>query len=185
MYTTEVLEDNHKNIMRMTAVVKKMCIGVMEGQEVVVDDFNAFCDFASSYGDQYHHMKEENFLFPEMIAKLKGHAEMMIEKGMLVDHNLGRAHIMSLRNALSDYQKDSSTYNKLLILTQAMGYVDVLESHILKENNFLFPYANQNLPEASQTMLDDMTKGFEKRMSNQGTIKKYLDILEKLENKYQ
>ena len=66
-----------------------------------------------------------------------------------------------------------------------MGYVDVLESHILKENNFLFPYANQNLPEASQTMLDDMTKGFEKRMSNQGTIKKYLDILEKLENKYQ
>ncbi|WP_455677447.1 hemerythrin domain-containing protein [Sharpea azabuensis] len=185
MYTTEILEDNHKNIMRMTAVVKKMCIGVMEGQEVVVDDFNAFCDFASLYGDQYHHMKEENFLFPEMIAKLKGHAEMMIEKGMLVDHNLGRAHIMSLRNALSDYQKDSSTYNKLLILTQAMGYVDVLESHILKENNVLFPYANQNLPEASQTMLDDMTKGFEKRMSNQGTIKKYLDILETLENKYQ
>ena len=33
--------------------------------------------------------------------------------------------------------------------------------------------------------IDDMTKGFEKRMSNQGTIKKYLDILEKLENKYQ
>ncbi|MDD6711067.1 hemerythrin domain-containing protein [Sharpea porci] len=185
MYTTEILEKNHKNIMRMTAVVKKMCVGIIEGKEVDVEDFVAFCDFASSYGDQYHHMKEENFLFPEMIAKLKGHAEMMIEKGMLVDHNLGRAHIMSLRNALNDYQKEPTSYNKLLILTQAMGYVDVLESHILKENNVLFPYANKDLPESSQTMLDEMTKSFEKRMEDQGVIKKYLYILEKLENKYQ
>ena len=66
-----------------------------------------------------------------------------------------------------------------------MGYVDVLESHILKENNVLFPYANKDLPESSQTMLDEMTKSFEKRMEDQGVIKKYLYILEKLENKYQ
>ena len=81
-------------------------------------DFRQIVDFTRNYSDKHHHGKEEKFLFPEMTAHLGRVAETLVTNGMLVEHDLGRDHVMSLVTALDEYEKNPKTEYKLDIITE-------------------------------------------------------------------
>ena len=65
-----IMEEEHSNINRALAVVRTICLQMMQGAEVPDDDFRQIIDFIRNYADKHHHGKEEKFLFPVMIAKM-------------------------------------------------------------------------------------------------------------------
>lgn len=184
MYSIECMVSEHDNIVRMLNVVKNACCGILEGAEVDDADFRLMIDFIRNYADKHHHGKEEKILFPEMVAKLGPVAEALVTHGMLVEHDIGRSHILGLETALNEYKKNKRTDLKLDILTEAMGYAHLLQTHIEKENSVVYTFAERQLKDEDFVRIDAACRDFETAAEDLGTQRHYLDILEKMENKY-
>lgn len=121
------------------------------------DHLKQLFEFFSVFVDKCHHGKEEDLLFPAMEA-----VGVSREGGpigvMLKEHQQGRKHVAQMKAALTQYENgDDSAAVKLK--TQADAYISLLNQHIDKENNVLFPMADQYLPE---NRLAEMKTGFDR-----------------------
>lgn len=176
-YCIEIMEKEHADINRMLNVIREISIRIMNGAAIDDDEFRGIIDFVRKYADQHHHGKEEKFLFPVMVEKLGKPAENLITHGMLVEHELGRAHIRALEEALNTYRKDNSDTVRLDVITEAMTYVHLLAMHIEKENNVVYTFAERMLSEEDFSKIDDACRQFEKAEEEKGVQKKYLEFL--------
>lgn len=175
---TKNLENDHINILRLIDVMEKMVMMKSSNIEHVEQVINLI----KSYADGYHHAKEENLLFPLMVKK--GYST---EQGpvavMLHDHTQGRNFVKGMAEGLSNYNKDSS--NGLTSIYQNMqGYIELLRSHIAKENNVLFRMADQVLSENEQQHLLREFAEVENKNYCGGVLKDCIMAIEKLEEVY-
>lgn len=141
----QILFDEHENISRMLHVIRKMSINVLRTGNLDINDFKNVHLFIKEYADNIHHGKEENILFTEMKEKLDGHVQELINNGMLVEHELGRAFNYDLGQAIASYQESQSDGALLDILVSCNAYSKVLKSHIQKENAGVFKLAERSL----------------------------------------
>jgi hemerythrin-like domain-containing protein len=104
-------------------------------------------DFFRNFADGCHHFKEEDTLFPELIA-----AGIPSEGGpigcMLGEHDFGRSCLRSVGENL-DAAASGSPEARATVATKARAYLDMLRQHINKEDRILFQMAYRALaPEA-------------------------------------
>ena len=178
-----LMMEEHRNIERMLAVVRKACAAILRGDDVDYTDFDRMIDFIKNYADQHHHGKEEKFLFNRMVDEMGGAAEKLVRNGMLVEHDLGRLFIMELKEAL-DRLKSGDEDAKLDVIANAVSYTHLLTRHIGKEDNAAYPFAKRGLSEATTKTIDSECDAYENEQAALGTQKKYLELLEDLERKY-
>lgn len=184
MYSVELMVAEHENILKLIAVMRKACCGILEGQAVDDGDFRKMISFARNYADKHHHGKEEQILFAEMSQKLGRIGENLIQHGMLVEHDLGRLFISELEAALNRHRDDPQTVHKLDILTGAGGYAGLLQRHIDKENQVIYTYAQKNLPQDILQSVDERVRQFETDAAANRTQDTYLQTLRELAEKY-
>lgn len=183
-YGIEILIEEHENITRMLQVLRTMCRKILEGGEVVTEDFREGISFIRNYADRHHHGKEEKFLFPEMTAHLGGPAQKLITHGMLVEHDLGRGHVLALETALADYDTEPTVDHKLDILAGAMAYVNLLTGHIDKENQVVFTFAQRQLSSEVLEEVDRECQVYEEEEKNKEVRESYLALLKRMEEAY-
>lgn len=183
MNSIEIMVKEHDNILRMLNVVRKACFGVMNGEDINYEDFYNMIDFIRVYADAHHHGKEEKFLFKEMQLSLGRLAENLITHGMLVEHDYGRFYMSELTEALKRF-KNGDEESKLDVISNAIGYTNLLARHIAKENNAVYSFGEKNLPKEIMDKVNTLSGEFEKLAEEKGTQKYYLDMLNKLEEKY-
>ncbi len=182
--TTGIMVQEHENISRMLRVIRRKCCGILDGAEVRTEEFREIIDFIRKYADQHHHGKEEVFLFPEMVSRLGPVADNLITHGMLVEHDLGRSHVLALETACGLYEEDPRTEYKLDILTHAMGYANLLQEHVEKENNAVYPFADRSLDSEVLAELDKKCLAYEAEKQAEGVQDHYLRLLERYEAIY-
>ncbi|QIB69668.1 hemerythrin domain-containing protein [Aminipila butyrica] len=175
--------EEHGNIKRMLAVIRKACLTVLDGQEINYEDFAQMTDFVKNYADNHHHGKEEKFLFNRMIDEIGGAAEKLVKYGMLVEHDLGRLYMMDLKEAL-ERAKSGDPEAKLDVIANAISYTHLLTRHIDKEDNAAYTFAKRELPRETLAQIDKECDSFEQEEGAKGTQKKYLQMLQQLEEKY-
>ena len=173
----ELLKNEHDVILKFTAHLRKMCCGILAGNEVDCDAFLACVEFGRNYADKHHHGKEERVLFRIMLEKMGQTAEKIIKNGMLVEHDLGRFHIMELERAIAEYRETQSIEIKLDIIANAAGYAALLKRHIEKENTVVFEFALRTFSERDRKILDDETALFEAEAEVRENPEKYLEWL--------
>lgn len=178
-----LMMEEHRNIKRMLAVMRKACLTVLNGQEVDYDDFESIIDFVRNYADRHHHGKEEKLLFNRMIDEIGGAAEKLVRNGMLVEHDLGRLHITNLKEALGKLRAGDGEA-KLDVIAEAISYTHLLTRHIDKEDNAAYPFARRGLSEETLNVIDQECGIFEQEEEEKGIRKNYVQILERLEKKY-
>jgi hemerythrin-like domain-containing protein len=87
------------------------------------------------YADSYHHIKEEDLLFPAMIEagipKSNSPVSCMEE-----EHKLARSYVQKMRGHLSEMDATG-------MRETASRYCNLLREHIAKEDNILYPMALQ------------------------------------------
>ncbi|MEG1254346.1 hemerythrin domain-containing protein [Clostridium sp.] len=181
MKAIDLMMEEHKYIKRMLTVVRSACFKVFQGEEVNYDDFYLMIDFIRNYADAHHHKKEEVILFSRMVEELGTIAEKTVKYGMLVEHDLGRLHITSLKEALESL-KAGNKEAALDVIANAISYTHLLERHIEKEDKVIYKFAARELKEEILAKIDEECMEFEN--SNTDVMEKYLSILEKLEGKY-
>lgn len=141
---TERLREEHQLILQVTGVLDAITTAAENGQEPDLVTFDRCVAFFRLFVDAFHHGKEEDVLFPEMenqgIPTDGGPIAVM-----LYEHGLGRAHIRQMAESLDELGRgDAGAIASLLSAGRA--YVDLIRSHIGKENDILFEMADQVIP---------------------------------------
>ncbi len=172
---TSDLENDHKYILRLIDVMEKMVLNIsteLSHLEMVVR-------LIKNYADGFHHVKEESLFFPLLIKK--GFSK---EQGpvavMLHEHSEGRNFVKGMSENLKAYKYgDSSALTPLYENMQ--GYIDLLRSHIAKENNVLFRMADKLLTKEEQESLLKSFATMEKTGYTEGQLERFVTDIEGLE----
>lgn len=178
-----LMVEEHKYIKRMLMVIRKASYGLLKGKDIDYDDFAKMIDFVRSYADTHHHGKEEKMLFNRMIDEMGGAAEKLVRFGMLVEHDMGRLHMKELEEALQKV-KDGDDEAKIDVIANAVSYANLLNRHIDKEDNLVYPFAEKGLGRATLDKINEECETFEKTMEEQSVQKRYIEVLKELESKY-
>ena len=139
---TEGLRDDHQWILKVAGVLEEIL--AQETDDGL--DFDAIEDcvsFIRLFADACHHGQEEGLLFPELEAMgMPRHAGPLAV--MLQEHEMGRAFVGQMREALPAARAGNADSRKILV-NAANGYIQLIRAHILKEDNVLFNMADQAL----------------------------------------
>jgi hemerythrin-like domain-containing protein len=139
MDPTQCLRDDHQLILEVLSCFEIALASARAAGDGKPADFLSFVEFFRGFADEYHHQKEEGSLFPAL-----GRAGLPLEAGpvacMLEEHRMGRAHIAAIGAAIAAGERGEGGAMKT-ILAQGEAYIDLLRSHIAKEDGILFEMA--------------------------------------------
>jgi hemerythrin-like domain-containing protein len=183
MEAFDLMIREHGMILRMLRVMRQAAYRLTKTGEIDYDDFYAMADFVKVYADDHHHGKEEKILFNRMVTELGDTGRVIIQAGMLVEHDLGRFHMAELMKALEDHRqgRDEAVID---ILANAVGYANLLARHIDKENHMVYPFARRELSEESLKEIDEECRAFEDCQTERGIQDRYGAVVEALESGY-
>jgi hemerythrin-like domain-containing protein len=152
MKSTKILSDEHQNILKVVDLLEKECDSLKQ-KEIDKDFFEKVIDFIRNYADKFHHAKEENILFKEFCKSAEnGELHCNPVDQMLIEHDIGREFVKGMEISLSKNNKEELGRN-------ARGYIGLIREHIFKEDNILYPMADESLNKSVQ---DSMEKEFKK-----------------------
>jgi len=107
----------------------------------------------------------------------------LITHGMLVEHDYGRLYISDLSDALHRV-KNGDEESKLDVISNAVGYTNLLTRHISKEDDAVYNFGETKLSKEIMEQVNLKTEEFEREAEKNGIQKYFVDILENLEKKY-
>ena len=155
MKAIEILMQEHRVIERVLDALELAAGHLAAGRPVRAGFFLEAADFIAGFADGTHHRKEEGVLFGAMIdsgAPREGGAiDMMLE-----EHEQGRAFTRAMRDAARRLEGGDADARHQ-VASSARGYVALLRDHIAKEDEMLFPMADELLSAEGQ---DALVRGF-------------------------
>lgn len=134
--------------LRILAVINQK---LATNSSVDAGDLTAFVGFFKEFADKCHHGKEEGLLFPAVGEAAAQEAGPVLEE-LLAEHAQGRRWMASMSAAIEPH------VNAGEFIQAAQGYAQLLQAHIAKENEVLFPLAQRVLP---ADRLEALYEGFE------------------------
>jgi hemerythrin-like domain-containing protein len=148
-----MLEDEHRVIQRVVAVMAALAEDVDTGRPVDAEMLQDIVDFMRTFADKCHHGKEETHLFPVLEAKGVPMRGCPIG-ALMAEHQQGRGLVAELAQAVQAHAKASSSAQEALALT-LHSLTELYPGHIWKEDYLLFPMTNKVLnPEDQATLYE-------------------------------
>lgn len=140
-----ILSGEHRVILQVLATLENMAKHSATGV-LPVDDAKDALEILRTFADKCHHGKEEDILFPTLEALVPGFGPTQVMRN---EHVEGRTLIRAMGKAVD-------CGNASHFANAARGYVELLRSHIEKEDGILFPMAQSMLsPEQDAVILDE------------------------------
>jgi hemerythrin-like domain-containing protein len=172
---TSVMVEEHRLILRMIELVEANS-GLLEGGRFQDWDFYLDAvDFIRHYADRFHHAKEEDVLFRELIRNGMPEENSPVA-AMLIAHDEGRAFVRGMEQA-AQRAKGGEPDAAAEILKNARGYIALLRDHIDKEDNLLYPLAERVLPDAWRSAMIEEYEAAE-RAAPEGLQERYRQLVE-------
>ncbi len=179
MQATEALKHDHRIIERVLNVLGRSLQRLERGQPFEPSVLAKALDFFQGFADKCHHKKEEDLLFP-----LLSQRGVPVEGGpigvMLSEHEDGRHFLKGLKEGLDKLDADQEAA-KRLIMENGAGYIQLLQSHIFKEDNVLFVMADNVLDSDEQARLSEEFEHVEHHHIGHGVHERYLKLVQELE----
>ncbi|MCU0305850.1 MAG: hemerythrin domain-containing protein [Thermoanaerobaculales bacterium] len=152
MTATTALRAEHEIILSVIACLRAACAAAVGEGRFDAETFRRGIDFIRGYADGWHHAKEEDLLFPALEkAGMPRHGGPV--GVMLREHEIGRMHVRAMADAI-DAAESGDAAGRSRVVENALGYADLLEAHIAKEDGILFAMADRILPEDEQRRLE-------------------------------
>lgn len=173
---TQILCDEHRVIERVLTALEELTKRPVVGS---LDQWKKALEFFRHFADQCHHFKEEKVLFPAMeehgIAADDGPVGVM-----LMEHEEGRGYVRSMSAAIELVKSGNSAAIDSL-LNAAKAYIRMLREHIQKEDEILFPMADNVISLDEQKHLLESFAEHEAVEMGAQTHQHYLEIARELE----
>ncbi len=136
MKCTDLLVHEHKIILRGLDILDHMADRVERNQPVPAEDIETILRFLRVFADDHPQGKEESALFPELRRTSAGNQEPL--RHMTFEHDQERSLVEGLEDALL-------TKKGTEFVHFARRLTSLIRAHIRKEDNILFPIAEQCL----------------------------------------
>lgn len=177
MGAIEILMSEHRTIERVIDALVAFSEEIQRGSDDKAE-LGRFVTFIREFADGCHHGKEEDILFRSMVE-----AGFPREAGpigvMLMEHDMGRAHVKELAR-LAEPAQPWSASDREKIAEEAIGYGNLLRAHIHKEDAILYPMAEQRLSPEVLSEVDDACEAFERQRTGPGGHEKLHALAEEL-----
>lgn len=138
---SDELMQEHRIIERVLDALETATLHLERSHPVRPEFFLEAADFIAGFADGCHHKKEEGVLFGAMVErgvpKSGGPIDMFLD-----EHVQGRAFTRGMRDAARQLQEGDAGARAALI-SNARRYVALLRDHIIKEDEVLFPMADE------------------------------------------
>jgi hemerythrin-like domain-containing protein len=182
MKPTDILKKEHELILTMLRIIDSACTKIENGEKVTHDHMSDMIDFIQNFADKCHHAKEENILFPALekagIARGGGPIDVM-----MAEHVMGRTYAKGMDEAVSKMKEGDDGASEMFV-QDAQGYIDLLDGHIMKENNVLFAMADEHINGDVQKKIIEGFERVERDEIGAGVHEKYHDMLKRLSDVY-
>jgi hemerythrin-like domain-containing protein len=158
MNAIEELKKEHEAVRFTLIILEKIGQQVAESKQISAPEhLDQLFDFFTTFVDRCHHGKEEELLFPALenvgISREGGPIGVMLN-----EHQQGRNLVKKMKE-LKDQILNGDASGVESLNESIVAYTRLLNFHIDKENNVLFPMAVRNLPEVK---LQELKEGFDK-----------------------
>lgn len=173
----EDLKHEHEAILLALRILDGIEQRLDADQPTDSEDIVAFIGFLKEFADKCHHGKEEGILFPALLAAgLPEHGGPV--DVMLAEHEQGRSWIREMESSLQP-ALDLARFTRA-----ARGYASLLQAHIQKENNILFPMAEKLLTPGQLDSLFEAFEAHESKVIGAGRHEQLHALLKSLRAKY-
>ncbi|MBI5439579.1 MAG: hemerythrin domain-containing protein [Deltaproteobacteria bacterium] len=172
--------EEHRLILRMASVLEAEARGLEAGRPADWNFYLSAVDFIRNYADRFHHAKEEDILFRELVRNGMP-TEHSPVAAMRMAHDQGRALVRGMEEAaLRGREGDSSAAGT--VVEKALGYVAFIREHIDTEDNILYPLAERVLPSDWRAgMLEEYDRA--EAAAPAGFQRRYAELVERSEQK--
>ena len=171
MTPTEQLKHEHQIILMVLGAVEREMRQIQAGDPIPGERIGSMIEFIRNFADRCHHAKEEKLLFMKMQQR-----GMPVDGGpigvMLQEHDAGRRMVRAAAEALPRATAGDAGATAALA-TNLLDFVRLLRTHISKEDNILYPLADQVLTAADQADLLVAFDRVEAEEMGEGTHERY------------
>ncbi len=179
MKATDILMQEHRLIERVLDALETAAGHLVRGHEVRPGFFLDAAAFIAGFADGVHHHKEEDVLFGAMGGPASPEAGGVVEM-MLDEHQEARFLSRGIREAARSLEAGDDTVRVQLVMN-AQRYVALLRDHIEKEDEILFPMADELLSPEEQSQLIRGIERIEREEASAGAPERFRALAEKLE----
>ncbi len=140
------IREDHEYIKKSLGILQNIFIQSEESEIINKIDLSECIKFNAIFTGMCHNEKEETILFKTLVKK--GNAIIRNEIDSLsAEHKLCGIYIKNLQNLFPEnpYELISPRF-----ITGVVGYINHMESHIEKENKYLFPIIDRYLTDTEQ-----------------------------------
>ncbi len=178
MKATEILKHEHRIILKVISAAQREAQAIQNTGKMHPAKLDQMVDFCQTFIDRCHHGKEEEYLFPKMEERgplaAKGPIAVMLE-----EHAEGRRLVQAIAADLPQAVKgDSAALDA--VAAHLSFYADLLQAHIDKENNVLFPMADKLFTPEDQLLLVQSFEKHEAEEMGEGTHERYHQLAHEL-----
>jgi hemerythrin-like domain-containing protein len=178
----ESLMTEHRLIEQVLGSLETFAQNISRGADADRETVREYAEFFKNFADRCHHGKEEDRLFVKMneYGFPRDFGPIAV---MLSDHVEGRNHVRAIATVgagsgpLTDEERAS-------LVANAQGYIPLLRSHIMKEDNVLYPMALQAVPPSEMERLAEDFESFERDVMGEGAHEHFHALAEKLIQNY-
>ncbi len=175
---TDTLRKEHSAILRMLEVAEEVARQLDHRAPVPPEAISGLHEFLRTFADRCHHSKEEEHLFPALeergLPRFGGPIGVMLH-----EHEQGRSLIRQMGEAAEAYAAGKEGAG-VRWAAAARSYALLLRSHIMKENNVLFPMAEQLLTQSEQETLSEAFERVESEKLGIGTHERLHALMDTL-----
>ena len=179
MTATEILKNEHQVILVVMEAAEREIRSITPTGKITTDNIEKIIDFGRVFIESCHNAKEEEYLLPKMQERGEvGNSGLL--KTIFEEHAEGR-HLLQLAARDLPQAKSCGFPSYVAGVTANLkAYIELLRTHIDKEDNVLFPLADRLLtPEDQKTILVSFEK-HEREEVGVGVHEKYLQIAHEL-----
>ena len=168
----------HRLIEQVLDSLEEAACKLEDGADIAPDFFIDAAEFVAGFADGSHHRKEEDILFVAMTARdMPGDAGPVAV--MRAEHEKGRRLTAGFRSA-AEQMKGGDAGAAAAVIGNALDYVNLLRDHIMKEDDVLFPMAEQLLDDEQ---LQQVSQEFARMLAadeESGQVAKYQALAKRL-----
>lgn len=177
-YASDDLKHEHDAILFALKVLEEFCVRIEKGADIPAGDISSMTGFLKLFADRCHHGKEELFYFPAMeeagVQKQNGPIGMLLE-----EHEKGRLFLKSMDSSVS-----GRSVNNEIFVKSAKGYIELMRSHIEKENNVVFAVGDEKISPAKHSKLLEEFERFEEEVIGAGKHEELHAMLDDFKKRY-
>jgi hemerythrin-like domain-containing protein/uncharacterized protein (DUF2249 family) len=175
---TQVLKEEHTLILQALDALERKIAQVERGAPADPAYFQKAVEFLRTFADKCHHGKEEHLLFKTLVEEVGMPRHGGPVAVMLSEHELGRSLIRGIADGAAALGKDPAAAKR--VIESGRAYIQLLRGHIDKENNILFPMADQFMGPEDQERLSGEFERFEAEETGAGVHEAALKLLAEL-----